>query len=155
VSCIACDDVGAAEAEEAAKRKEKREEESEEESELEEHLDETYVTLATNDVYAVGAMVLAYSLRATCTTRQLVVMVTPEVSQPMRELLTKFFDVIFDVTPIDSNDFDNLSLLNRHLLTSIHSPITTELNTIASYNITRHTNFLKRHMLDNFILVAL
>ena len=71
------------------------------------------MTLATNDVYAVGAMVLAYSLRATCTARQLVVMVTPEVSAAMRDLLPQFFDVIFDVTPIDSNDFDNLSLLNR------------------------------------------
>jgi len=89
--------------------------EAEEVEELEEHPDEAYVTLATNDVYAVGAMVLAYSLRATCTTRQLVVMVTPEVSSAMRELLPQFFDVIFDVTPIDSNDFDNLSLLNRQV----------------------------------------
>jgi len=85
---------------------------------MEEHPDEAYVTLATNDVYAVGAMVLAYSLRATCTTRQLVVMVTPEVSNAMRELLPLFFDVIFDVTPIDSNDFDNLSLLNRQVVTN-------------------------------------
>jgi len=73
------------------------------------------VTLATNDVYAVGAMVLAYSLRATCTTRPLVAMVTPQVSPVMREVMTEFFDVIFDVTPIDSNDFDNLSLLNRQV----------------------------------------
>ena len=84
--------------------------------EMEEHLDEAYVTLATNDVYAVGAMVLAYSVRATCTTRQLVVMVTPEVSPAMRDVLAEFFDVIFDVSPIDSNDFDNLSLLNRQVV---------------------------------------
>jgi len=76
------------------------------------------VTLATNDVYAVGAMVLAYSLRATCTTRQLVVMVTPQVSPVMREVMTDFFDIIFDVAPIDSNDFDNLSLLNRQVGTN-------------------------------------
>jgi len=81
------------------------------------------VTLATNDVYAVGAMVLAYSLRATCTTRSLVVMVTPEVSSPMRDVLVQFFDVIFEVTPIDSNDFDNLSLLNRQVIT--HLPCNT------------------------------
>jgi len=88
--------------------------EAEPPEEEEQHPDEAYVTLATNDVYAVGAMVLAYSLRATCTTRQLVAMVTPEVSPAMREVMTQFFDVIFDVSPIDSNDFDNLSLLNRH-----------------------------------------
>lgn len=79
----------------------------------EQRLDEAYVTLATNDVYAVGAMVLAYSIRATCTVRHLVVMVTPEVSPAMRDVMTQFFDVIFDVSPLDSNDFDNLSLLNR------------------------------------------
>ena len=78
------------------------------------------MTLATNDVYAVGAMVLAFSLRATCTTRQLVAMVTPEVSPAMREVMTEFFDLIFDVSPIDSNDFDNLSLLNRQITTHVH-----------------------------------
>jgi len=78
--------------------------------------DEAYVTLATNDAYAVGAMVLAYSIRATCTTRQLVAMVTPDVSPSVREVMTVFFDVIFDVMPLDSNDFDNLSLLNRQVV---------------------------------------
>ena len=71
------------------------------------------MTLATNDVYAVGAMVLACSLRATGTRRQLVAMVTSEMSPAMREVMTQFFDVIFDVSPIDSKDLDNLSLLNR------------------------------------------
>jgi len=89
--------------------------EADEEPEEEEHLDEAFVTLATNDVYAVGAMVLAYSLRATCTTRQLVVMVTPDVTPSVRDVLAQFFDRIVDVLPIDSNDFDNLSLLNRQV----------------------------------------
>ena len=79
---------------------------------------EAFVTLATNDVYAVGAMVLAYSLRDTGTTRQLVAMVTSEVSPETRELMTQFFDVIFDVSPIDSKDLDNLSLLNRQVTTN-------------------------------------
>ena len=71
------------------------------------------MTLATNDVYAVGAMVLACSLRATGTTRHLVAMVTLGMSPAMRQVMTQFFDVIVDVSPIDSKDHDNLSLLNR------------------------------------------
>ena len=103
--------------------------EAEAAEESEEHPDEAYVTLATNDVYAVGAMVLAYSIRATCTARQLVVMVTQDVSGAMREVMTQFFDVVFEVSPIDSNDFDNLSLLNRQTITR------------RQYNIhTRHVN---------------
>lgn len=43
-----------------------------------------YVTLATNDSYSFGALVLSQSLRKVCTARQLVVLVTPEVSQEMR-----------------------------------------------------------------------
>jgi len=80
------------------------------------HPDEAYVTLATNDVYAVGAMVLAYSIRATCTTRHLVAMVTPDVSASVRDVMRQFFDVVVEVSPIDSNDFDNLSLLNRQVV---------------------------------------
>lgn len=45
---------------------------------------EAYVTLVTNDSYSFGALVLSQSLRRVCTTRQLVVMFTPEVSQEMR-----------------------------------------------------------------------
>jgi len=95
--------------------------EAEPAEELDEHPDQAYVTLATNDVYAVGAMVLAYSLRATCTTRQLVAMVTPDVSPAMRDVMREFFDVLFDVSPIDSNDSDNLSLLNRPVVVIAHT----------------------------------
>jgi hypothetical protein len=81
--------------------------------------DEAYVTLATNDVYAVGAMVLAFTLRQTGTLRHLVVMVTPEVSHDMHVVLETVFDLVFDVWPINSDDFDNLCLLNRCELSNV------------------------------------
>ena len=74
---------------------------------------QAYVTLATNDVYAVGAMVLAFTLRKSGTERHLVVMVTPEISPDMHAVLEMMFDFVFDVSPIYSDDFDNLNLLNR------------------------------------------
>ena len=45
---------------------------------------EAWVTLATNDSYAVGVLVLAHSLQAVQTTRPLVVMVGDHVSPAMR-----------------------------------------------------------------------
>ena len=47
-------------------------------------MDQAYVTLATNDSYAIGALVLGHSLRNTGTTRCLVVMVTSDVSETFR-----------------------------------------------------------------------
>ena len=45
---------------------------------------EAFVTLATNDTYSLGCLVLGCSLRRVNTSRQLVVMVTTDVSNPMR-----------------------------------------------------------------------
>ena len=42
------------------------------------------MTLATNDSYAIGALVLGHSLRNTGTTRSLVVMVTSDVTDTFR-----------------------------------------------------------------------
>jgi len=47
-------------------------------------MDQAYVTLATNDSYAIGALVLGHSLRSSGTTRRLVVMVTDEVTDTFR-----------------------------------------------------------------------
>lgn len=46
--------------------------------------DEAYVTLATNDTYCQGALVLGQSLRNQKATRMLVVLVTPQVSRLLR-----------------------------------------------------------------------
>lgn len=46
--------------------------------------DEAFVTLATNDSYAKGAMVLGQSLRNHNTTRKLVALIGPHVAEPCR-----------------------------------------------------------------------
>lgn len=46
--------------------------------------DQAFVTLATNDSYAKGAMVLGQSLRDHNTTKKLVALVGPHVAEPCR-----------------------------------------------------------------------
>ena len=46
--------------------------------------DQAFVTLAANDVYCQGALVLGQSLREHRATRRLVVLLTPQVSTPLR-----------------------------------------------------------------------
>lgn len=46
--------------------------------------DQAFVTLATNDNYAKGAMVLGQSLRNHNTTRKLVALIGPHVAEPCR-----------------------------------------------------------------------
>lgn len=45
---------------------------------------EAFVTLATNDGYALGALVLAQSLRKVATTRRLVILITKTLSDLLR-----------------------------------------------------------------------
>ncbi|XP_072034069.1 glycogenin-1-like isoform X2 [Amphiura filiformis] len=75
--------------------------------------DQAFVTLATNDQYCYGALVLGQSLRDNGTTRQLAIMVTPQVSQPMRQQLSLVYDDIRQVDPLDSHDEAHLALLTR------------------------------------------
>jgi len=74
---------------------------------------EAWVTLATNDSYALGALVLGTSLKRVGTTRQLVVMVTPGVSSHMRSVLETVFHHIREVNVLDSEDTVNLAILTR------------------------------------------
>ncbi|CAN7937285.1 unnamed protein product, partial [Ixodes hexagonus] len=67
-------------------------------------LDEGFVTLATNDVYAFGALVLAYSLRDVNTSKKLIVLVTRDVGVVMRHLLSQVFDDIQQVTLLCGKD---------------------------------------------------
>ena len=46
--------------------------------------DQAFVTLATNDSYALGALVLGHSLKVVGTTRCLAVMVTHDVQESLR-----------------------------------------------------------------------
>lgn len=72
-----------------------------------------WVTLATNDSYSLGALVLAHSLRQVNTVHQLAVLVTPGITSVMREKLASVFNVVVEVNVLDSKDEANLRLLKR------------------------------------------
>ncbi|KRJ99766.1 glycogenin-1 isoform X3 [Drosophila yakuba] len=72
-----------------------------------------WVTLTTNDTYSLGALVLAHSLKRAKTAHQLAVLVTPNVSQAMRDRLTEVYNVVQEVNVLDSQDAANLALLSR------------------------------------------
>ncbi|KHJ99481.1 hypothetical protein OESDEN_00517 [Oesophagostomum dentatum] len=76
-------------------------------------MSEAWVTLATNDGYAQGALVLAHSLKAVGTSKKLHCMVTNYVSQRLRAELEAQFDAVSLVDVLDSNDQENLALINR------------------------------------------
>ncbi|KAJ1346993.1 Glycogenin-1, variant 2 [Parelaphostrongylus tenuis] len=76
-------------------------------------MSEAWVTLATNDGYAQGALVLAHSLKASGTIKKLHCMVTNYVSDRLRAELEAQFDEVSHVDVMDSNDHENLALINR------------------------------------------
>jgi len=73
---------------------------------------EAFVTLATNDGYALGALVVAESLRKVGTQRSLVVLIS-NVSDLIRRTLATSFDEVVVVEELNSNDSEHLSLLSR------------------------------------------
>lgn len=73
---------------------------------------EAWVTLATNDSYAIGVLVLANSLQAVKSSRPLVVMITNQVSSAMRARLAEVAS-IQEVNVMDSADTAHLALLAR------------------------------------------
>lgn len=75
--------------------------------------DQAFVTLVTNDRYAYGALVVGQSLRDVGTTRQLAILITSQVTQPMRRQLSLLYDFIQEVNPLDSQDDAHLALLTR------------------------------------------
>lgn len=72
-----------------------------------------WVTLTTNDTYSLGALVLAHSLKHAGTAHQLAVLVTPGVSESMRDKLKDVYNVVQEVNVLDSQDAANLALLAR------------------------------------------
>ncbi|CAH1399740.1 unnamed protein product [Nezara viridula] len=74
---------------------------------------EAFVTLATNDTYGLGALVLGRSLRRVATSKQTVVLITPDVSQKMKEELAHVFNLVVAVDPLDSGDTAHLALMSR------------------------------------------
>ncbi|XP_057901459.1 glycogenin-2 isoform X4 [Melospiza melodia melodia] len=75
--------------------------------------DQAFVTLATDDVYCQGALVLGQSLRNHRTSRKLAVLITPEVSSGMRSVLSSVFDEVIEVGVLDSADSVHLALMQR------------------------------------------
>jgi glycogenin glucosyltransferase len=72
-----------------------------------------WVTLVTNDGYAIGALVLAQSLHNVETAHRLHVLFTSGVSAPLREQLKSAFDDSTEVDVMDSADEENLALIER------------------------------------------
>ena len=74
---------------------------------------EAWVTLATNDDYAVGALTLAASLKRVQTSKKLVIMITKMISENVKKTLNEVFDDVVSVEEMDSGDIANLTLLDR------------------------------------------
>uniref|UniRef100_A0A914PIX0 glycogenin glucosyltransferase n=1 Tax=Panagrolaimus davidi TaxID=227884 RepID=A0A914PIX0_9BILA len=72
-----------------------------------------WVTLATNDRYALGALVLAASLRRSNTKYSLHILYTDGVSASMKSQLFSIFNNSTKVNILDSNDSQNLALIGR------------------------------------------
>jgi len=90
-----------------------------------------WVTLATNEAYANGALVLAASLRKVGTKFDSVILITKEVSEsPLNEVLQQMFTKVQLVNVLDSQDSANLALLKRPelgvTLTKLHCWTLTE-----------------------------
>lgn len=75
--------------------------------------DESFVTLATNDNYVLGALTLAHSLKQVSTTRSLTVLITNNVTPSLQDLMRSVFDNVVTVDVMDSKDTVNLELLKR------------------------------------------
>ncbi|CAG4965643.1 unnamed protein product [Colias eurytheme] len=72
-----------------------------------------WVTLATNDSYGLGALVLAHSLRRVGSTYPAVILITPSVTDAMRDRLRAVFAEVITVDVLDSQDATHLALLQR------------------------------------------
>ncbi|XP_039757720.1 uncharacterized protein LOC120632017 isoform X3 [Pararge aegeria] len=72
-----------------------------------------WVTLATNDSYGLGALVVAHSLRRSGSVYPAVVLITPSVTDAMRERLRAVFAEVVVVDVLDSKDAAHLALLQR------------------------------------------
>ncbi|CAG04268.1 unnamed protein product, partial [Tetraodon nigroviridis] len=75
--------------------------------------EQAFVTLATNDNYARGAMVLGKSLRNHDTSKKLVALIGPEVSEPCQSVLRWIFDEVRVVDLLESGDAAHLAMMKR------------------------------------------
>lgn len=75
--------------------------------------DQAFVTLATTDSYAKGAMVLGKSLRNHNTTKKLVALIGPHVAEPCCAVLRSLYDEVCVVDILDSGDAAHLAMMKR------------------------------------------
>ncbi|KAF3836588.1 hypothetical protein F7725_029146 [Dissostichus mawsoni] len=75
--------------------------------------DQAFVTLATNDNYARGAMVLGKSLRNHNTSKKLVALIGPQMSEPCKAVLKRIYDEVREVDVLDSGDTAHLAMMKR------------------------------------------
>ena len=84
---------------------------------------EAFVTLVATDSYASGALVIAHRLRDLGSRKELLCLVTPNISTHVQNILSKYYKTI-PVETIRSKDYQNLLLLGRPdldiSLTKIH-----------------------------------
>ncbi|CEG68051.1 hypothetical protein RMATCC62417_04383 [Rhizopus microsporus] len=84
---------------------------------------EAFVTLVATDSYASGALVIAHRLRDLDSRKELLCLVTPNISTHVQNMLSKYYKTI-PVETIRSKDHQNLLLLGRPdldiSLTKIH-----------------------------------
>ncbi|XP_050424035.1 glycogenin-1 isoform X2 [Adelges cooleyi] len=73
----------------------------------------SWVTLATNDSYALGALVLAHSLKNVGTIHNLTILITPGVTATMKEQIEAVFHDVRLVDVLDSKDQTHLALMSR------------------------------------------
>ncbi|CEP11683.1 hypothetical protein [Parasitella parasitica] len=73
---------------------------------------EAYVTLVATDSYASGALVLAHRLRDLGSKKEIVCLVTPNISSQVQDILSKICTII-QVDTLRSDDYKNLELLGR------------------------------------------
>uniref|UniRef100_A0A1I7TF78 glycogenin glucosyltransferase n=1 Tax=Caenorhabditis tropicalis TaxID=1561998 RepID=A0A1I7TF78_9PELO len=76
-------------------------------------MSQAWITLATNDSYAQGALTLLNSLHSSGTTRKIHCLITTEVSPAVRQELESRFDEVTVVDVFNSNDSENLALIGR------------------------------------------
>ncbi|EFO93752.1 hypothetical protein CRE_12592 [Caenorhabditis remanei] len=74
---------------------------------------EAWITLATNDRYAQGAITLLNSLHSSGTNRRIHCLITNEVTSGVRRELEEKFDEVTVVDIFNSNDSENLALIGR------------------------------------------
>ncbi|XP_076357972.1 uncharacterized protein LOC143250814 isoform X2 [Tachypleus tridentatus] len=78
-----------------------------------EKLEQAYVTIASNNLCALGCIVLGNSLRLSGTNRTLVVLITDGVCRPLRHMLATVFHIVQPIRLLGTQGTTKLALLDQ------------------------------------------